>query len=84
MKIGKTLEYALVPVGTFLGIVNIKEVLGIVLLVLQILIILWNVGRSIYSKVKTGKIDEVQQDIDDALKQLKEIKKNAEDDKHAD
>lgn len=79
MNIGKWIEYSLIPVGTALGIANIKEWLGVALLVLQIVIVLTNVGISIYTKVKKGKIDEVGKDLDRAEQAIEDMKEQIDD-----
>ena len=73
MNIGKWIEYSLIPVGTALGIANIQEWLGVALLVLQICIVLTNIGISIYNKIKKGNIDGISDDLDKAEKAVKDV-----------
>lgn len=57
----------------------IKEVLGIIVLVLSILNILINLGLRIYHKIKNKKYSDIPKDIDDAIYQLKGLDEEEED-----
>ena len=58
------------------GLANIKEVLGIVILVLSICNILFNMVIRIYSHIKAKKFKEVSQDFKDAIDELKDLEDN--------
>lgn len=74
MNILDKFENVLVGVGLIIGIANIKEILGLVLIVLQVVIILYKAGVSIYKKVKARKYDDILADLDKAQKELEELK----------
>lgn len=61
------------------GIANIKEVLGIIVLVLSILNILINTGIKIYHKIKDKKFEEIPNDINETINQLNELKEEDKD-----
>lgn len=79
MKILDKFENGLVGVGLTIGIANIKDILGIVLIALQGVIILYKVGVSIYKKVKARKYDDILADLDKAQKELEELKNSLPD-----
>lgn len=74
MNILDKFENVLVGVGLIIGIANIKDILGFVLILLQVVIILYKVGVSIYKKVKARKYDDILADLDKAQKELEELK----------
>lgn len=79
MNILDKVENALVGVGLTIGIANIKDVLGIVLIVLQFAIILYKTGVSIYKKVQARNYDDILADLDKAQKELEELKNSLPD-----
>lgn len=79
MKILDKFENALVCVGLTIGIANIKDILGIVLILLQVAIILYKAGVSIYKKVKARKYEDILADLDKAQKELEELKNSLPD-----
>lgn len=74
MNILDKVENALVVVGLTIGIANIKDILGIVLIALQVAIILYKTGVSIYKKVQARNYDDILADLDKAQKELEELK----------
>lgn len=79
MNILDKFENALVGVGITIGIANIKDILGIALISLQVAIILYKTGVSIYKKVKARKYDDILAELDKAQKELEELKNSLPD-----
>lgn len=79
MNILDKVENALVGVGLTIGIANIKDILGIVLIALQVAIILYKAGVSIYKKVQARNYDDILADLDKAQKELEELKNSLSD-----
>lgn len=79
MNILDKFENALVCVGLTMGIANIKDILGIVLIVLQVAIILYKAGVGIYKKVQARNYDDILADLDKAQKELEELKNSLPD-----
>lgn len=79
MNILDKVEDGLVGVGLTIGIANIKDILGIVLIALQVAIILYKTGVSIYKKVQARNYDDILADLDKAQKELEELKKTLPD-----
>lgn len=74
-------EGALDTIGSIYGITYIKEILGIIILVLTIINILVKMSILIYKKVKSNKIEEIPQVIDEAVEQFKELEEKDIEDK---
>lgn len=79
MNILNKCENVLVGIGLTIGIANIKDILGIVLIILQVAIILYKAGVSIYKKVQARKYDDILADLDKAQKELEELKNSLPD-----
>lgn len=79
MNILDKVENTLVGVGLTIGIANIKDILGIVLIALQVAIILYKTCVSIYKKVQARNYDDILADLDKAQKELKELKNSLPD-----
>lgn len=79
MNILDKVENVFVGVGLTIGIANIKDVLGIVLIALQVAIILYKAGVSIYKKLQARKYDDILADLDKAQKELEELKNSLPD-----
>lgn len=79
MNILDKVENGLVGVGLTIGIANIKDILGIVLIALQVAIILYKAGVSIYKKVQARNYDDILADLDKAQKELEELKNSLAD-----
>ena len=60
----------------------IREVLGVIVLVLSILNILINLALKIYHKIKERKFDQIPTDINNAIDEINKIK-NEEENKDA-
>ena len=69
----KTFETITLTTSTIYGIINVKEVLGYILLFLSILQIVVNASISIYKNVKNKNINGVLEDINKVEKDLKEL-----------
>lgn len=61
------------------AIANIHEILSIIILVLSIANILINMIIRIYHKIKNKKYDEIPNDIDTTIEQLKKLEKKEDD-----
>lgn len=70
-------DFISVATGAF-GIANIKEILGIIVLILSILNILINLALRIYHKVKERKYDQIPSDINNAIDDINKIKDKEE------
>lgn len=79
MNILNKFENILMGAALTIGIANIKEILGIVLIALQVAIILYKAGVSIYKKVQARKYDDILADLDKAQKELEELKNSLPD-----
>lgn len=79
MNILDNFETSLIFVGLTIGITNIKDILGIIIIALQVAIILYKAGVSIYKKVKARNYDEILADLDKAQKELEELKNSLPD-----
>lgn len=55
------------------GLANVKEVLGIIILILSIANILFNMAIRIYSHIKNKKYKEVSNDLQDAIDAIKDL-----------
>lgn len=77
----KSLDYGLDAIGLTYSIANIKEILGIIILVLSILSALYKLGVTIYTKIKTKKFNEISKEIENAKEELEEIKNNIKEEK---
>ena len=63
-------ENVLIVCGVGIGLAQIEQILGIVLLAVQVILIFVRVGMSVYKKIKEGKIQDA---IEEAQKGQKEI-----------
>ena len=61
-----------------ISIAYIKEVLGIIVLVLSILNILINLALKINRKLKERKYDQIPNDINDAIDEINKVKNEEE------
>lgn len=62
-----------VVTGTY-ALANIKEILGIIILVLSIANILWNLGCSIVNRIKKKEYDKIDDDFEDSIEKLTDLK----------
>lgn len=73
------LEYALISINSLIGlsitIEDAKNILGIIILILQAMLILYNVIRKIYQRIKRGEYDLIDDDIKESIEEIENIKK---------
>lgn len=79
MNILDKFENILLGVGLTIGIANIKDILGIVLIALQVAIILYKAGVSIYKKIQARNYDDILAEFNKAQKELEELKNSLPD-----
>ncbi len=79
MNVLDKIENTLLGVGLTIGIANIKDILGIVLIALQVVIILYKAGVSIYKKIQARNYDDILADLNKAQKELEELKNSLPD-----
>lgn len=68
MKQLNIIEDVLIVAGVGVSLIDIQTILGIILLVVQIGLILFKLGRKVYSGIKEKNADK----IEDALKETEE------------
>jgi len=82
--INDKLEYALIVVNSVIGlsltIEDAKNILGIVILILQGLLIIFNVAKKIYKRVKNKEYDLIDDDLKEAIDDITKIKNGKEED----
>lgn len=69
-------------IGILYGLTNIQQILGIIILVLNILSIFIKSGIAIYNKIKKKQFNDIVDIIDNTaqeIEKLKEANKNGED-----
>lgn len=66
------LENGLIVLGSLLGLANIQEVMGIILLAFQILLIIFKCVIKVINKFKHNDLDGAIEDIEDLQKELDE------------
>ena len=73
------LEYALISINSLIGlsitIEDAKNILGIMILILQAILILYNIIRKIYQRIKRGEYDLIDDDIKESIEEIENIKK---------
>lgn len=67
------MEDVLIGVGLAVSIEQIQTILGIVILSFQIVLIIVKTGMKIYQKIKDKKYSEIEQDIEDAKKEIEDV-----------
>lgn len=60
------------------GIANLASILGIIVTILSAINILFNLGISVYEKLKARKYKEIQEDIQKAKEELERLKEEQE------
>lgn len=65
--------------GVALGIANIESILGIIVLCVQLVLILARTGFKVYNKYKQKKFDEIEEDIQQAIDETKNLMQESED-----
>ena len=77
-KVVSHVESVLVVAGVGLGLAQIEQILGIVLLVFQVLLILFRVAVKIHSHMKKGEIKEALEEAKKGQDELKELTRKGE------
>ena len=76
------LEYALIAINSIIGlsltIEDAKNILGIVILILQGLLIIFNVAKKIYKRIKNKEYDQIDDDLKEAIDDITKIKNGKE------
>lgn len=76
------LEYALIAINSIIGlsltIEDAKNILGIVILILQGLLIIFNVSKKIYRRIKNKEYDQIDDDLKEAINDITKIKNGKE------
>lgn len=70
------LETFLIGANTLIGIANIYDILGVIILSFQIILILIKAGKAIYKKILNKDFDSAIQEAEDTIDKLEEIKDN--------
>lgn len=70
------LDLGVTATGLTYSIANIKEILGLIILILTIMNILYKLIISIYNRVKAKRFDLISKDIENAKEDLEEINEN--------
>lgn len=76
------LEYALIAINSIIGlsltIEDAKNILGIVILILQGVLIIFNVSKKIYRRIKNKEYDQIDDDLKEAIDDITKIKNGKE------
>lgn len=72
MKLDKVLDTSIV-LGVGLGLTDIQNILCIILLSCQVFLIMVKAITKIYLKVKNGKLEEIEEVINDTKEELKDF-----------
>lgn len=69
-KIINTIENATIVCGLSVGFAEIESILGIIILVVQLVLILWKMGYSVYQKIKNKEYDQVDDEIEKGIEDI--------------
>lgn len=72
MKLDKVIDGSIV-LGVGLGLTDVQNILCIILLSCQVFLIMVKAITKIYLKVKNGKLEEIEEVINDAKEELKDF-----------
>jgi len=75
-KLANTIDTIFTSLGLSYGLMEIKEILGIVILVINILWILGRFGYAVYTKIKAKNIEGLEEDVNKVVGELENIKDN--------
>ena len=74
----KNIEYGLIAVNSVLGLSitleDAKNIIGIIILIAQAILVIYNIILKIIKHIKDGKHQEVANDISQAIEQLQDLK----------
>lgn len=76
MKIVNTCNYTVEAMGGAYGIANIKDILGLIILILTVLNILINGTIKVITLIKKREYDKISGVIEDVRDELKEVEDN--------
>lgn len=76
MKIVNTCNYTVEAMGGAYGIANIKDILGLIILILTILNVLINGTIKIIALIKKREYEKISGVIEDVRDELKEVEEN--------
>lgn len=79
MKYDNIIDTILIAIGTALGISQIESILGIIIISIQILWILIKLCYNVYKSIKNKKFEQVKQEVDKAIDELENLKKEGGD-----
>lgn len=72
------LEYAFISINSIIGlsitIEDARNFLGIVILIMQLILIIYNISRKVYNRIKKGEYDKIDDDIKEAIEDVKNLK----------
>lgn len=74
MKYIDNIENAFNFLGIFYGINNIEQLLGIILLILNICLILFKTIYKIILKIKNKQYNDIEKDIENAIDEIEKLK----------
>ena len=78
MKLETTIDTFMTTIGLTYGLAQIHEILGIVILVLDICWMLTRLGLNIYTKIKNKDFKGIEEDVNKTLDDLSSIKDSIE------
>ena len=81
MKHVNVLEDVLIAGGIGVSLPMIETILGIIILSVQVILILWKLGKKIYEAIKKKKYDEIENTLQETQDQLEDLKEK-QDGKH--
>lgn len=74
MKFERIIDTCLLTIGSAYSLANVEQILGIVILVIQLLWIIAKLWLKIYTKIKTKKdVETIPDDFKDAVDEISDI-----------
>ena len=78
MKHVNVLEDVLIVGGIGVSLPLIETILGIIILSVQVILILWKLGKKIYEAIKNKKYGEVEDALNEAKGELENLKEKTD------
>ena len=78
MKHVNVLEDVLIAGGIGVSLPMIETILGIIILSVQVILILWKLGKKIYEAIKKKKYGEVEDALNEAKGELENLKEKTD------
>lgn len=75
------LENLSIVLGSLIGLSNIEDILGIIILVFQIILILYKVIKKVIDKIKNKEYNELEEEVEKAIEDLKKAKEDHKSDR---